>query len=260
MKDIILSHLKTIETEERVRIVYACESGSRAWGFPSSDSDFDVRFIYIHSLDWYLSIEKRREVIECPIEGNLDINGWDLRKALQLFRKSNPPLLEWLGSPIVYREVGSVATRLRTLAESAYSPTASLHHYLHMAQGNYREYLQGPNVWVKKYFYVLRPTLAMLWIEQEKGVVPTDFHILVDAVVTEHELKTAIHDLLVYKRAGAELDRGPRIPVISNFIDRELTRLEKTKFTITKSPFSIEMLNQIFRIGLAESWETSNIP
>lgn len=80
MKNTILSHLKTIETEEHVRILYACESGSRAWGFPSADSDFDVRFIYIHPRDWYLSIEQQREVIERPVDGQLDINGWDWLK------------------------------------------------------------------------------------------------------------------------------------------------------------------------------------
>ncbi len=90
MERTIKAGLAEIEAQENVRIVYACESGSRAWGFPSSDSDYDVRFIYLHPLEWYLSIEKRRDVIERPITGVLDVNGWDLRKALQLFRKSNP--------------------------------------------------------------------------------------------------------------------------------------------------------------------------
>jgi len=101
----ILERLAAIEHTELVHILYACESGSRAWGFASPDSDYDVRFIYVRPRDWYLSIdlERRRDVIERPIEGVLDINGWDLRKALQLMRKSNPPLFEWLHSPLVYR-------------------------------------------------------------------------------------------------------------------------------------------------------------
>ena len=109
MKSRILSHLREIETTENVRIVYACESGSRAWGFPSADSDYDVRFLYVHPLEWYLSVDVKRDVIERPLQGGLDISGWDLKKALQLFRKSNPPLLEWLGSPIVYLEQYSTA-------------------------------------------------------------------------------------------------------------------------------------------------------
>jgi len=104
MKQKITSRLQEIEEKEKVRILYACESGSRAWGFPSSDSDYDVRFLYLHPVEWYLSIKKRRDVIESPISEQLDINGWDLQKALLLLRKSNPPLLEWLGSPIIYLE------------------------------------------------------------------------------------------------------------------------------------------------------------
>lgn len=102
MEDTIRSRLDAIQASENVCIVYACESGSRAWGFPSADSDYDVRFIYVRPVEWYLSIDDKRDVIECPVEDGLDINGWDLRKALRLSRKSNPPLLEWLGSPIVY--------------------------------------------------------------------------------------------------------------------------------------------------------------
>jgi predicted nucleotidyltransferase len=153
--------LNTIERDEDVHIFYACESGSRAWGFPSADSDYDVRFLYIHPTPWYLSIdiETRRDVIERPINDQLDVVGWDLRKALKLFRKSNPPLLEWLTSPIVYTERFGIAEQLRQLVPTYYSPTASFYHYLHMAQGNFRDYLRGEMVWIKKYFYVLRPYL-----------------------------------------------------------------------------------------------------
>jgi predicted nucleotidyltransferase len=107
VKEEILSRIIEIEDEEGVRIFFACESGSRAWGFPSSDSDYDVRFLYLHPTEWYLSVnlEHKRDVIERPISGDLDINGWDLRKALILLRKGNPPLMEWLGSPIIYREI-----------------------------------------------------------------------------------------------------------------------------------------------------------
>ena len=153
MKQIILSRLAEIETRENLRIVYACESGSRAWGFPSVNSDYDVRFIYTRPVEWYLSIDEKRDVIEIPIDERLDINGWDLKKALRLIRKTNPPLLEWLGSPIIYYEKYSVVSQLRQFAQKYYSPSACLYHYLHMARGNFRDYLQGDVVWVKKYFY-----------------------------------------------------------------------------------------------------------
>jgi len=100
----ILQCLQDIEARHRVTVLFACESGSRGWGFASPDSDYDVRFIYVNRLDWYLTVEPGRDVIEQPISGDLDVNGWDLRKTLQLLRQSNPTLLEWLRSPIVYLE------------------------------------------------------------------------------------------------------------------------------------------------------------
>jgi len=122
VKQQIETELQRIEQEEGVKIIYACESGSRAWGFPSKDSDYDVRFIYIRPVEWYLSIFEKRDVIERPIISDmLDINGWDLKKALNLFRKSNPPLLEWLQSPIVYLEKGSVAEHIRRLSPLTFS-------------------------------------------------------------------------------------------------------------------------------------------
>ena len=221
----VQTELDRVESEESVRVLYACESGSRAWGFESGNSDYDVRFIYIRPTAWYLTIQHKRDVIERAIDDGLDMSGWDLPKALELLRKSNPPLLEWLQSPIVYREAGSGGARLRELMPRYYAPISCMYHYLHMAQGNSRQYLQGDVVWVKKYFYVLRPVLACLWIERGYGVVPTEFRILVDRLVGDPALRAAIDDLLARKRAGQELDQGPRIPRVSDFLDCELARL-----------------------------------
>ncbi len=246
MQAIIREKLAEIEAREGVEIVYACESGSRAWGFPSQDSDYDVRFIYVHPLDWYLSVFDKRDVIERPINDMLDISGWDLKKALGLLAKSNPPLLEWLGSPIIYQESSPVAAQMRELAAAFYSPVACAFHYLHMARGNFRSYLQENEVWVKKYFYVLRPVLAINWIEQGLGIVPTDFNVVVDRIVTDTELRTAIDKLLTEKRAGAELHKGPRIPVISNFIEGELARWADDRFQHDKSKLPYDKLDQLF--------------
>ncbi len=221
----IEAELKRIEREQGVCIIYACESGSRAWGFASSDSDYDVRFIYIHPTEWYLRVAAGDDTIERPIKELLDVSGWDLMKALQLLRKSNPPLLEWLQSPIVYYERSSVVQRIRELMPAYYEPAACHYHYLHMAQGNYREFLQGDEVWLKKYFYVLRPVLACLWIERGCGVVPTEFQTLVERILDEGDVKTAIQNLIERKKAGEELDRGPHIPAISSFLSHEVDRL-----------------------------------
>jgi len=253
MKEEILRRLDQIEREDNVRIFYACESGSRAWGFESTDSDWDVRFIYLHPRDWYLSIdvEDKRDVIERPINDELDISGWDLRKALKLLRKSNPPLLEWLSSPIIYKETGNVAQQLREAAAEFYSPISAFHHYLHMAQGNYREFLKGDVVWIKKYFYVLRPLLAIRWIETDPTLpVPMEFQKLVDACVDEASVREAIDELLSKKRSGQELDSQPKIAVLSEFIDTQLTRLEKIDVHSREKP-NFEKLNEIFRSAIS---------
>jgi predicted nucleotidyltransferase len=116
MREQVMANLRAIEAQHNVTILFACESGSRGWGFASPDSDYDVRFIYVNRLPWYLTVAPGRDVIELPISGDLDINGWDLRKALGLMRESNPTLLEWLRSPIVYREEAETMARFRALA------------------------------------------------------------------------------------------------------------------------------------------------
>jgi predicted nucleotidyltransferase len=247
----IEAELERIEKEKGVCIVYACESGSRAWGFESSDSDYDVRFIYVRPTEWYLRVVPGGDVIERPIDGPLDVSGWDLRKAMQLLRKSNPPLLEWLQSPIVYRERSQVVRRIRDLMPQYYQPAGCHYHYLHMAQGNYRDYLQGETVWLKKYLYVLRPVLACRWIEQGYGVVPIEFQILVERVLDDSDVKPAVQDLIRRKRAGEELDRGPQIPVISTFLARELDRLSGLQAPPAAHPSSAG-LDQAFRECLIE--------
>ena len=222
----ILRRLAGIEAAEGVRILYACESGSRAWGFPSADSDYDIRFLYVHDVRWYLSVTAKRDVIERPLVDLMDESGWELRKALNLLRKSNPPLLEWMQSPIVYREAPGFADEFRELMRTWYSPKAAMFHYLHMARGNMREYLKGERVWVKKYFYILRPVLACLWVEKGLGVVPIEFRLLVDGTVPPGPLRDAIERLLIDKAAGREQDEGPRIPVFHELFEREVPRLE----------------------------------
>lgn len=240
----IADRLTDIEAAHKVRILYAVESGSRAWGFASPDSDWDVRFIYVHRLDWYLSVQVRRDVIEQPITDELDINGWELRKALRLMRKSNPVLLEWLHSPLRYRCNADFLAGMRSLAQGRYSPVACFHHYLHMARGNWREYLRGPEVRLKKYLYVLRPILACRWIENGRGIVPVEFGHLVDAMVTDITLRRAIDDLLVRKQANGELGTGPAIPEIDAFLATEFERLTQVAANLpTVSPGNPDALD-----------------
>lgn len=224
----IEARLAAIEAEHDVRVLYACESGSRGWGFASPDSDYDVRFIYVHPLPWYLRVGAGRDVIEMPISGDLDINGWELRKALGLLKKGNATLIEWLDSPIVYRVDPGFLHAMRAAARQTHRPERSFHHYMHMARKNYREYLRGDTVRLKKYLYVLRPLLATLWIEQGRGIAPMRFQTLVDTIVTDPALREAIDRLLAIKRAAKEAAYGKPLPPINAFIEAELARLEST--------------------------------
>jgi len=222
MRARILDSLAELERRHDVAVVFACESGSRGWGFASPDSDYDVRFIYVNRLSWYLTVDAGRDVIEMPISGDLDINGWDLRKALQLLRQSNPTLLEWLRSPIVYREDTAVTGRLRALAETGFSPVRGYHHYVSMAKKNFREHLRGDEVRYKKYLYVLRPLLAARWIRDGRGIPPMRFAELVQATLTQQSLIDEINRLLEVKMRAGEAATSPRWPGIHAFIESEM--------------------------------------
>lgn len=247
MENTIKSELGKIESSNGIKIIYACESGSRAWGFPSANSDYDVRFIYIRPLEWYLSIDEKGDVIDIPINNSLDISGWDLKKALQLLRKTNPPLLEWLMSPIVYFENEPIIQKMRELAKDFYFPSTCLYHYYHMAQHNYKEYLQGDIVWLKKYFYVLRPLVAMRWIEEGRGIAPTDFNVTIENLNLPEKLVQEIKELVDSKRKGTELSKGERIPIISEFIEKELNRWETSEFPKRNVVVSSRKLDTFFR-------------
>jgi uncharacterized protein len=227
MRAQVMAHLRAIEAQHNVTILFACESGSRGWGFASPDSDYDVRFIYVNRLPWYLTVAPGRDVIELPISGDLDINGWDLRKALGLMRESNPTLLEWLRSPIVYREDAEVMARFRGLAEQMFSNAKGWHHYASMAKKNFREHLQADEVRYKKYLYVLRPLLAARWIRTQPGVPPMRFAELAQHTLdatTDAALIAEINALLAVKMRAGEAATSPRWPGIHAFIESELAR------------------------------------
>jgi predicted nucleotidyltransferase len=239
--------LAQLEVERNVRVLFACESGSRAWGFASRDSDYDVRFLYVQARDWYLSVEERRDVIEQPIADDLDVSGWELRKALRLLRKSNPPLLEWLKSPVVYQHDPVFVAEFGALAAEFYSPRKCFAHYLHMAHGNWRDYLRDRReVGLKKYLYVFRPLLACRWIERRLGQVPMRFAHLVENVLEEAAVRVALEELVARKQAGDELTVAPPVEVLSRFAQAELARLESLREPDEVVP-EVEALNRFFR-------------
>jgi predicted nucleotidyltransferase len=232
MRENILYELEKVERVHGVRILYACEAGSRVWGFHSPNSDYDVRFIYAHPLSHYLSILERRDVIEVPITGLLDINGWDIRKALQLLNKSNPSLLEWLGSPIVYREDPVETQKMQELARDYFNSRAVLYHYLSMANGNYRSYLQEDQVQLKKYLYVVRPLLACMWVEKNQSLPPVEMAQLM-TLMDDPETFFEVTKLVIRKMAGDELAMGPRLDVINRWAEGKLNHFATFSRTAT---------------------------
>ena len=245
MKDIILNELKKIEHTENVRILLAVESGSRAWGFASPDSDYDVRFIFVRPKNEYLRLEKRRDVIELPIQDELDINGWDLGKTLQLLRKSNPTLFEWFSSPIIYQKT-NFAEQFCEIMGRYFSSKRALYHYISMASGNYREYLKGDMVKAKKYFYVLRPILACQWILNKGTPPPMLFSELMKSELPP-KLKSEVNRLLELKISSHEVRMIPRIEVINKYIDSAIEEIKLRISTITDEPArDWEELNCLF--------------
>ncbi len=249
MRELIQEKLKEIELEYNCRILLAVESGSRAWGFASPDSDYDVRFIYVRPKEAYLQLNRSRDVIEVPINDLLDINGWDLDKALKLLHKSNPTFFEWFSSPVVYRS-SSFADVIIPVMNRYFSSKSGLWHYLHMAESNYREYLRTDMVRAKKYFYVLRPILACKWILEKNSPPPMLFEELMESQL-EPQLKQTVRDLLNLKMTTPELKLIPRIEALNEYLDRSIAEVQEQ---IEKLPreeeHGWEELNQLFLSAL----------
>jgi len=224
MNQLVPKKLLEIEEKYNVEILWAVESGSRAWGFASPDSDFDIRFIYKSNPEKYLSLYPSRDVIELPIDEVWDVNGWDLDKALKLMQKSNPTLYEWLNSPIIYFE-SDFKERIIPIMKECFSIEKMLYHYLNTARNNIRDFLQKDKVKPKKYFYALRPILACLWIIEYKSAPPVLFSELVNAVLP-NSLRDVIDKLIVLKINGSEKLEIIPIPEIDMFLSTTMLEID----------------------------------
>lgn len=219
----IMQNLEALQAEHGVRILFAIESGSRAWGFPSPDSDYDVRFVYARPRDWYLSIFPGRDVIELPIVGDMDINGWDIKKALGLMLKPNPVLLEWLSSPIRYMWDENVCEDLQALAHRVTFGPSCLHHYLSLGSRQWRLHVVGhDSLKVKKYFYCLRPAMVIRWLRMNPDTVPPmNFFDLRAGIDLDPDLIAVLDEMVAAKRKVKEAGLGPRVPLVDKFIESE---------------------------------------
>lgn len=246
MQEEIHQKLRELEQEHGVTILYACESGSRAWGFASPDSDYDVRFIYAHPQNKYLSISELRDVIEVPVNEILDINGWDLRKALSLFRKSNAPLYEWLQSPVVYRADEQFAAAMRSMMPAYFSLRAGFHHYFSMARNAFENDLQGEQVRIKKYFYALRPLLAARWIIEKQRVPPMEFAPL-RTLIADANIQQPIDRLLEQKKDSNEKTTISADMVLQQFLQEQLAYCKTAGESLTPHTGDLSQMDIFFR-------------
>jgi predicted nucleotidyltransferase len=248
MNEQIDAHLTAIEQKYAVKILYACESGSRAWGFASRDSDYDVRFLCAHPPDWYLSISEKRDVIEYMNDGVLDINGWDLRKTLRLLRKANAPLREWLISPIIYRSLESVITPLKELAQQAFLPETLCHHYLAIAKRHLAKMKEVKDAKAKAYLYVLRPLLCSQWIVQFATQPPMLIDELLPACLAKEDgqVREFVERLLALKRQGEESMTVARTEFFETYVNITMADVESR---IPKNPKKVpnDLFDQVFR-------------
>lgn len=246
MHNRIKHQLTIIEKQEQIKILYAVEAGSRAWGINSTYSDFDVRFIYIRPQNEYLKLNKGRDVIEYPLKEQLDLNGWDLDKALKLLYSSNPTFFEWCYSPIVYKTT-PYFEHLKTIINDYFSITSSIHHYLNMAKKNYKQLSNKDMIQAKAYFYILRPILSCLWILQEQSPPPVLFNDLVVKTL-KIDILPFIDELIIQKQLANQVKP---IKDLNDYIESSLEEItKKIKNINTKRNNSFDQLNQLFLEGI----------
>lgn len=202
----IHKRLSEIGRKYDVKVLLAVESGSRAWGFASKDSDWDVRFIYVHKPEWYFSVDEQRDVIEEMYEDDIDAVGWDIKKALALLKRSNPSLMEWINSLIIYRSDEHFMAGMKSLAKDCFNPTKAMYHYQRIYVKHDERYLQKQGYPMKRFMYYLRGLLACQWIERYKTMPPVSFQQLYEDVVKDQKIKDGIKALVKAKSSGKELD------------------------------------------------------
>ncbi|MEM7371766.1 MAG: nucleotidyltransferase domain-containing protein [Bacteroidota bacterium] len=250
MRQEILDGMSSIEAENGFSVLFACESGSRAWGFASSDSDYDVRGIFAYPRDNYLSIVPRRDICSRTLPGDLDISCWDIRKALSHFRKSNATLFEWLQSPIFYLDRQNFRDRLWEMRESYFAPRVALHHYLGIAKGVLLR-LEGEQIRIKQYFYILRPLLAAEWIAKTQQPPSVEFADLFEQATLSAGIRTIIQELWDQKIQVTEKDSISLIPELQAYIVQAWEALDEASQQYEKRETKVEPLNELFRDMLA---------
>ncbi|SFP95482.1 nucleotidyltransferase domain-containing protein [Hymenobacter arizonensis] len=243
----IQTALAELETAHGIRILYACESGSRAWGFPSPDSDYDVRFIYCHPADWYLTLDEGPDTLNFPVDDELDLAGWELRKTLRLLRASNASVFEWLQSPVVYHEALDFRRRLAPLLPNAFNLKAGLHHYLGQLRRGVEEDVAGEQVRLKRLFYALRSALAARWIRERHALPPMEFEPL--RALLPQALTGEVDGLLLRKATADEKTVVAKPAALAAFLQEEFAagQAARESVPVARGAAIGEELNELFR-------------
>ncbi len=248
IKSIIDKTIEEIEKVENIKILHCVESGSRAWGFPSPDSDYDVRFVYVRPKEYYLRLDKTRDVIEWQLDETLDVNGWDLQKMLRLLHSSNPTVFEWKNSPIVYK-TSEDWNKISECIDGCFCPQKGMYHYLAMAKRNYNDYINKDSVKLKKYFYVLRPLLACEHIRKMMTPPPMLFSELLQYL--KKDIKQEVEHLLELKTNTSEMGESAPINIINQYIEEKVIYFENFVKNISNNKQNDwEALNEIFLMNL----------
>ena len=243
----INQYLSKIEEEKDVKILLACETGSRGWGFPSPDSDFDIRIIYLHKKDWYLSLFEQKDSIDLMFEDNeIDITGWDLRKSLKLLQKSNPPLLERIQSPIIYQQDKVFLAQIREIANHQYSRIATIHHYLSMTKKFTEELKEKEEYKLKKFFYALRSATACKWIVEKEQMPPIEFLKMINGLNLPNSLTERINELITLKSTISENYYHKGENELISFIEDCIKLSNEKQQSLPSSTGNIEELNVFF--------------
>ncbi len=245
MRSTIINELKAIERDNGIKILYACESGSRGWQFPSPDSDYDVRFIYINSIDFYLSIQTQEDHLGFPINNALDIYGWDLKKVLKLLGKSNTTPFEWLQSPTIYGEHDEFRNGLWEFCQSYFDQKTNINHYLGIAKGALDTIVNTDEIKIKKLFYVLRSLLSAQWCLEKSSIAP----MTIDSLITliPEELQVLVKEMVKLKSTVAEAFIVKVNPMLMHYIEEVFKACYDGAKTLTKAKLDHEELDYFFR-------------
>lgn len=250
MREKIIENLRQLEREKDIRILLAVESGSRAWGFSSPDSDFDVRFVYVNKPDWYLTVFPKKDVLERMMEDHLfDFSGWELRKTLQLLYKSNPNLADWLLTDQIYIAEPEFLSEIRKMQALYYNPIQAMYHFLNIAKNHDEKYLSKNGYTLKRFLYFLRGLLACEYIGAWKVHPPVAFVQLMEATVKDQSIKKEIRKIIDLKRISKESDN---VTIAEPLLNYALGLFEKHKAGIADfrpelQPHESNPLDQVLR-------------